>query len=150
MIEPRVANSPVPEYCESLGLKYDPHFNNSPIEGEIVREVSMHDFVRGHAWDGIGGKSEYRQLMPKNFKVLDETEVDYFKKVGAHAIQIQSISFFVSHGNVWGTSVQWWDGKMRFWKVGCDHVFTHKTVASFQHVASCTKCSYKVGYDSSD
>ena len=148
--EPRVQHSPIPAFCESLGLEYDAHWNHSPLKGMVVREVSQFDFVRGHAFDGLHGATESRQLTPEFFNVLDGSEVDYFKAVGAHAKRIQSILFFVAHGNVWGISTEWWDGKLRYWKAGCDHEFTHQTHAMFSHTATCKKCNYKVGYDSSD
>lgn len=137
------------EYVETWA-EYDSHYNHSPLKGMIVREMTAKDFAQAHALNGMRNGGEYRQIFPEHFRVLDENEVNHSNQIGAHAKHSQSIYFFVCGGNVWGLSTDYWEDKVRFWKAGCDHEFTRKTIGQFLHRASCTKCNYSVGYDSSD
>jgi hypothetical protein len=143
-----VKTDQVKKLADLLGWQYDDHFNHSPFMDRVVVEITEHEFIRSHAFDGVGHDYEYRQVWPNYLQRLDPKELSYYNRPVKKSVE--TIKLFVVHGCVYGVSTGWWEGKMRYWRCGCKHQYETVTIRMFHHVDTCKICGYSVGRDSSD
>lgn len=119
-------------------------FNSEPIG---LKEISEKEFAQSDFFTYSPVALEYRQVMPKNGKV--------------YSLRIFWMNTTPGQANGFAMHSDYWGGKIRYYKVGCDHKYRelsaseakdkgHHHSGNCYHVTECIHCGRIFSYDSGD
>jgi len=100
-----------------------------------MRELSEKDFAQSQFFTYCHGEPEYRQFPFKHSDGKTYTAT-------ARGYMVNGEGFCVIR--------EYWQGRVRWFKYGCEHNYEEKNVGRCLHKYTCTKCKHSYTTDSSD
>jgi len=120
------------KFLKDHGIESWGDFNDAPIP---YRKCDISEFWRSFSFKTVLD-IEYRQAK------LEKNRHDSFKIVTfSDAIYIINVEWVYPNKPEWIATC---------YLVGCDHEYTIKDLGGCDHIATCKKCGYSYGYNSSD